>query len=122
MGNQVSSQSENKKIEPFKEKEIESANIVRKDTFSSYKGLKTELSDQPNKETIDTNTSDSMTIDNNKAETNLKPEEPKVSTVFEWREGGNAAYVTGSFSGWTQWFVMNKNPTTNYFELTLVNY
>jgi hypothetical protein len=117
MGNQVSSQSENKKIEPIKEKEDESVNIV-KDTYSSYKGLKTELSDQPNKETKDTNTSDSMTT--LKRDNTVKPEDIKAPTHFEWREGGEVVYVTGSFSNWTQWFVMNRVTSTKFFELTLV--
>jgi hypothetical protein len=116
MGNQVSSQGDNKKIDHLKDKETDTISIV-KDTYSSYKGLKTELSDQPNKETKDTNTSDSMTT---LKQESGRPEDIKVSTNFEWREGGQAVYVTGSFSNWTQWFVMNRNPMTNFFELTLV--
>jgi hypothetical protein len=92
MGNQISSQSENKKIEQTIDKQSESINIV-KDSFSSYIGLKTDLSDQPYKDTKDTTSEGSMTITIKSEAYPTKSEELKVPTAFEWREGGKLVFT-----------------------------
>lgn len=50
--------------------------------------------------------------------TNSLEADNKVAVCFVWREGGNMVYLTGSFSNWSQIFVMTK--ANNNFELTLV--
>ena len=78
----------------------------------SYKGIKSEgqsfvscesaLSVQTNEKSYDsTNTNNT------------------VPYTFEWKEGGEHVYVTGSFCGWKQQLVMSYNSTTGYFEATL---
>ncbi len=44
--------------------------------------------------------------------------EIKLPTTFEWKEGGSIVYITGSFSNWSQWFIMTR--INNKFELVLV--
>ena len=41
-----------------------------------------------------------------------------VPTTFEWYEGGNSIFVTGSFCQWKQFFLMKKE-SENTFSLTL---
>lgn len=43
----------------------------------------------------------------------------KIPTLFEWKEGGNTVYLTGSFCNWNQKFLMNQ--VNNKFEFILVN-
>jgi hypothetical protein len=45
--------------------------------------------------------------------------ESKIRTHFEWKEGGNAVYLVGSFSNWTQLLPMTKLDS-KIFELYLV--
>jgi hypothetical protein len=105
---QVSSQSDNKNKQEIKQDNNDTQMV--KDTYSSYKGLKTENSENPpiKESSIETNSN-----------YNKEKEDLKVQTHFEWKEGGNVVYVTGSFSNWSQWFVMNKTQN-NIFDLTLV--
>ncbi len=44
----------------------------------------------------------------------------KIKTVFYWRCGGKIVYITGNFSNWNQWFLMNKDEN-GFFSLVLVN-
>lgn len=105
---QISSQHSDKKHEVIQQpKDIEDTTLI-KDTYSSYKGLKTDTSEQ---------TRDQK--DYSEGSTNTREIEQKIPTRFEWKDGGNLVYLTGSFSNWTQWFVMNKKDNT--FEITLVS-
>lgn len=49
---------------------------------------------------------------------NSDAREVKLSTTFEWKEGGNNVYMTGNFCNWNQKFMMTR--LNNNFELTLV--
>ena len=100
-----------KKVVPGKEEAL-----VIKDTFSSYKGLKSDNSaDNEN-----TNGDKSISNDTTSVVTaHENVQDVKISTPFEWKEGGHMVYVAGSFSNWTQWFVMTKNKNTGQFELLL---
>lgn len=44
----------------------------------------------------------------------------KASIKFEWNEGGDIVYISGTFSNWTHWFLMEKK--NKNFEIFLVNY
>ena len=49
-------------------------------------------------------------------------ENNKVRARFEWNEGGNLIFITGTFCNWQQFFIMNKdklNPDKYYLELEL---
>ena len=105
---QVSSQHSEKKQEVVQNNKDTDDNALIKDTYSSYKGLKTDTSEQ---------TRDQK--DYSEGSTNTREIEQKVPTRFEWKDGGNLVYLTGSFSNWTQWFVMNKKD--HIYELTLVS-
>jgi hypothetical protein len=104
MGQISSHPSDNKQemIQPTKETEEA---IIIKDTYSSYKGLKTDTSEQTRDQ-------------RSEGSTNTREIEQKLPIHFEWKDGGNQVYLTGSFSNWTQWFVMNK--MDNIHELNLV--
>jgi hypothetical protein len=81
---------------------------------SSYKGVKTEiscLSVDSDKDTTMENTDTSLNLQ----EKNEK--ENKISTKFEWRDGGNTVFLTGSFCNWGQQLLMNLN--NNKFETFL---
>jgi hypothetical protein len=136
MGNQVSSQDENRKLnspnvrkiidKQVHENDINQNILFPKDNYSSYKGVKTELTDNPTLKDIgEVSSMADASINGDKMEdtnieTNTKPvENTKFSTLFEWKEGGNVVYLTGSFSNWSQWFVMTRNEKTNNFELSL---
>jgi hypothetical protein len=80
--------------------------------YSSYKGLKTDTMTNQNDKSISNDTTSMVT-------TQEPVNEIKVPTIFQWKDGGKMVYVAGSFSNWTQWFVMTKNPNTGIFELSL---
>jgi hypothetical protein len=88
---------------------------------SSYHGIKSEASsDIMMKDTKESNKSNTNSEET--TEKKIEPEEnhdKKIKTTFFWREGGNTVYITGNFSNWNQWFLMNKEE--NYFSLVLVN-
>ena len=44
----------------------------------------------------------------------------KISTKFEWREGGEEVLITGSFCEWNEKFNMNKNNSNGFFELKIL--
>ena len=50
----------------------------------------------------------------------IKPQvdKNKVPVTFEWDQGGNSVYVTGSFCNWEQFFLMKKKPNGHH-SLTL---
>ncbi len=86
------------------------------DTNSSYRGVKTSAHCSANdleKDVKAEQTTDCQTIPDK-----IDPKDIKIPTTFEWREGGNIVYITGSFSNWSQWFIMTK--INNKFEITLV--
>lgn len=124
MGNQQTSSNQDKRREK-KDILIETKNRVdssffkmtSKDTNSSYKGVKTsdELSANDfSKDTKAEETTECQTIPEK-----LDLKDIKIPTMFEWKEGGNIVYITGTFSNWSQWFIMTK--TNNKFELSLVS-
>ncbi len=86
------------------------------DTNSSYKGLKTSANFSSNDINNDVKTE--QTTDCQTLPDKIDTKDIKIQTSFEWQEGGNIVYITGSFSNWTQWFVMTKN--NNKFEISLV--
>lgn len=124
MGNQNSSNPERKKekkeilIETKNRMDTSYGKIETKENNSSYKGIKTcgdfsanDLEKDPKEEL----TTECQTIPEN-----LDAKEIKIPTAFEWKEGGNIVYITGTFSNWSQWFIMTK--INNKFELNLVNF
>lgn len=118
MGNQVSSQGEHKELKdksPRRKftddiKANKDDSLFNKDN-SSYKGVKTETKTKEADKSVSNDTTGIVSI-----ETQV---EVKVPTLFEWKEGGNMVYITGSFSGWTHRFLLTKNNTTGIFEITL---
>ena len=61
-----------------------------------------------------------LTLTNIKNDLNNKTSESQnhFPTTFEWDNGGNSAYVTGSFCNWSQFFLMKKDSDKNFI-LTL---
>ena len=55
------------------------------------------------------------TVSDNQSE----QEEQKFPVKFEWKEGGNDVYLTGSFCNWEHQFQMNMNATSHNYELLL---
>jgi hypothetical protein len=86
--------------------------------ISSYKGIKSDnfsLSDKKSKNSLRNQSTECQTIPEK-----LDLKDFKIPTLFEWNDGGNVVYITGNFSNWTQWFMMNKIDK-NKFLLNLVN-
>ncbi len=121
MGNQTSSQNEDHKKKKdsnvnFLGNKIDSSGIITKGNNSSYRGIKTETNSVESSQAIlkENTTEASSIVTTDKIET----KDMKIPTTFEWKESGGTVYVTGSFSHWSQLFLMNK--VGNHFELTLV--
>lgn len=123
MGNQQNSSNTDRKREK-KDLLIDTKNnnnnsnfqISNPDTNSSYRGVKTSANCSANdldKDGKAEQTTDCQTIPDKIDLRNIK-----IPTAFEWKEGGNVVYITGSFSNWSQWFIMTK--INNKFELNLV--
>ena len=49
-----------------------------------------------------------------KIEKKLENKENEIETKFEWDEGGNIVYLTGSFCDWKDFFLMKKNDEGKY--------
>lgn len=112
MGNQMSLNSKEEKsgqVVKLNQEYVEQ-NLAFQENYSSFKGVKTDThtskkSRSSSKESIQTT---DKTNDN----------DLKVLTPFEWRNGGQVVYITGSFSNWTQWFIMRRNDN-GIFQLSL---
>ena len=101
-----------------------------KDNLSSYEGIRSDDENIEEDNEVDenqnenenendnyNNSSSSSSIDKDNDKEKEFSEE-KIPTTFQWKEGGNTVYVTGSFCGWQQFFIMTKNEDGN-FSLTL---
>ena len=86
--------------------------------ISDYYGIKTnsekdELSDNYSK--CNNQSEKSM-----QKKDDLNEKSDSFPTTFEWDNGGNNVYVTGSFCNWNQFFLMKKNPQGSFiFTLNL---
>lgn len=125
MGNQNSSNPETKKekkevLIETKIKKIGSSygKIASRETNSSYKGVKTCRDCSGND--LEKDQKAELTTECQTIPESLETKEIKIPTPFEWKEGGNVVYITGTFSNWSQWFIMSK--INNKFELNLVNF
>ena len=107
---------------------------VKKISFKEKKNIKNENKIPKNKKVKknktkeDKNSENSENSENEENEENeekssyeLKVEEIKeeikkdeIDTKFEWDEGGNVVYVTGSFCEWNKFYLMNKNDEGKY--------
>ena len=88
--------------------------------ISDYYGLKTSFTE--NDELIDNSSKSNYPTQKSiqiKEESNLVSEKSDViPTTFEWKNGGNNVYLTGSFCNWNQFFLMKKI-SSGSFILTL---
>ena len=110
MGSQSSKSNEQKNLN--KGDNIDSSTLMR-DNISSYQGVRTETTES-GKKSISNGSTTSEKVE--KAPDVVQ--EVKIPTLFELKEGGNIVYVTGSFCGWSQFFIMNKNKE-GVFQLSL---
>ena len=110
MGSQSSKSNEQKNLNNGDN--IDSSTLMR-DNISSYQGVRTETTES-GKKSISNGSTTSEKVE--KAPDVVQ--EVKIPTLFEWKEGGNIVYVTGSFCGWSQFFIMNKNKE-GVFQLSL---
>lgn len=94
--------------------------LLIKENHSSYNGIKTETTNSKNSISGGSLTSkdEEEALNNNYATQSHQDKDVKLPTVFEWKEGGNTVYVTGTFCGWAQFFIMSKMPNGS-FHLTL---
>jgi 5'-AMP-activated protein kinase regulatory beta subunit len=92
-----------------------------RDNLSNYEGIRSDDENiEEENEYEDTNENQN---NSSSSSSSIKDEEKdnsneKIPTTFQWKEGGNTVYVTGSFCGWQQFFIMSKNEDGN-FSLTL---
>lgn len=89
------------------------SSVLVRDNTSSYQGVRTETTESGGKKSVSGGSTTSE-----KPEKTPEPQEVKIPTLFEWKEGGNMVYVTGSFCSWTQFFIMSKQPD-GVFKLVL---
>ena len=101
-----SSESENsspkKKIKKKKKKGKRTNNKKHK---KEKKGMEKNEENEENKNKEEKNIN--MEVDNE-----IKNDE--IETTFEWDEGGNIVFVTGSFCDWNQFFLLKKNDEGKY--------
>ena len=104
--------AENSSFEQSQEQKIKNFGSMYSN-LSNYKGI------------ILTSSSNSLSSSSSKKEENSieKTEDNnKVRARFEWNEGGNLIFITGTFCNWQQFFIMNKDkqfPEKYYLELEL---
>lgn len=85
--------------------------FFNKDANSSYTGLRSESDSHRKPARIEeSEESEEGSKMAEEAEVTLQ----KIPTPFSWRFGGNMLYVTGSFSNWKQWFMLNKLPNGEF--------
>lgn len=103
----------------------------------SYNGISSDISSPKNRETLDnreknnTNKNNFMLQEESSTDeerTQFEQKEKReysqhnsniVPTNFEWREGGEVVYLTGSFVNWEQKFLLRKNLVDHKFEVCL---
>jgi hypothetical protein len=127
MGNQQNSSNSDKKREKneiiFGTKEDSNQNfcniISNPDTNSSYRGVKTTVESSTNNLDKNMINKEELTTECQTIPDKIDLKDIKIQTYFEWKDGGNIVHITGAFSNWSQWFIMNK--INNKFELNLVN-
>lgn len=85
------------------------------DTVSSYKGVKSGTSDSESA-FENAETEPSPKTESQKEQNEEETENNNLAEVtFVWNEGGESALVTGSFCGWTQFFIMEKKNDGSFF-------
>ena len=96
--------------------------LFDEDEISDYDGIKSNTSEE--KEENEYNDFSKFNFDSEQTHkikelSNTASEKiEKIPTTFEWDNGGNTVYVTGSFCNWNQYFLMKKEKF-NRFLLTL---
>lgn len=120
MGNENSIERGNKgpkRIEKFESK------IFSTEIDSDYNGVKTCIDDSDllinNNDYEEEDVKSRLNISTECSTGELCDKDVKIPTKFEWKEGGSAVFLTGSFNNWSQWFIM-KRANGNNFELVLV--
>jgi hypothetical protein len=120
MGSQVSSEEKKKialqkdtlSIEKKEKAKAESSGFYIKDTYDSYKGIKSQVdsNDVIMKElkTVSSPSECSQAEKEKNSDVQTPPTEVKIPTTFAWKEGGNTVYLTGSFDNWQARILMNK--------------
>lgn len=116
MGSQQSSEQHNKRnafLTSHDGKTTEYHNLgIGGREMSSYKGVKTDFGlssdkgEQVTKESTNFH-NNTMTADQTQNHTQTKPEE-LVEITFIWKDSGNDVFITGSFAGWKQWFMLDR--------------
>lgn len=132
MGSKGSSSGKNKNneikitkgiLDKKSEKKTDLLSYMQYNNTLSYTGIKSEASSdimmkdtkESYNKSITTNSEEIIEKKNNEEHIADK----KIKTVFYWRDFGNTVYITGNFSNWSQWFLMNKEEN-NLFSLVLV--
>lgn len=130
MGSQQSSEQHNK-LNVFltshdgKVTEYNNLGIGAKE-LSSYKGVKTDFalsSEKGEQATKDSsNFLNNHTLQNDQTQTQThtlsKPNE-LIEVTFFWKDKGEDVFITGSFAGWKQWFMLEKQGDVFFRKLQL---
>ena len=82
--------------------------VKQKQNSSDYTGIKTSKNQETSEEEKSTDYSN-----------NEEKYKKRVPTFFEWKDGGETVFITGSFCDWNQRFILNKNKYTDNFDLLL---
>ena len=106
-----------KKISFKEKKNIKNENKIPK----NKKVKKNKTKEDKNSENSENSENEENEENEEKSSYELKVEEIKeeikkdeIDTKFEWDEGGNVVYVTGSFCEWNKFYLMNKNDEGKY--------
>ena len=82
--------------------------VKQKQNSSDFTGIKTSKNQETSEEEKSTDYSN-----------NEEKYKKRVPTFFEWKDGGETVFITGSFCDWNQRFILNKNKYTDNFDLLL---
>lgn len=116
MGNQTSSNLDNKLDRDFQPKEvIIKSPLLTNSLNPSPQVSPSDLLFSKNNKTVSIG---ALSIESTSTNSNKEISEQKVAITFTWKEGGTNVYLSGSFGNWNQIFAMNK--INNIFEITLV--
>ncbi len=127
MGSQYSSEKKGKDKKIINELNCKDSGL---ESGTSYQGVISDRSSvvECENKILDSDRSNSEFLENknteksklNQSNNSDQSKVKKALTRFTWTDGGNMVYVTGSFSNWTQWFLMNKSEKNlNEFEISL---
>ena len=108
------SKSSSKKKESLKDK-TKNKKDKKVKNFKNKKNIENEKNEESEEnEEEEENSKYELKIEETREKKNKKDKNEIIDTKFEWDEGGNIVYLTGSFCDWNKFHLMTKNDEGKY--------